>query len=224
MKKIRNMLISAIAIAAFTTSVFAGNFGVGVTGSVATVGGKGKLAESETGTETESSGLLGQAHNTAVVGSLFLEYTADSLYGMTIGFDYMPGEADIGDKVTRTDANLISTDDGDYSAAATLKNHYTVYAELPIHAGMYVKAGYTELDVDITTSAPSGNTYQDTTADAIVLGVGYKNDFGTNGYYKIEGSYTDFDDIKSTSTGTNPDSVTADIDVTRATIAIGYKF
>ena len=53
MKKLRNMLISAIAIAAFTTSVFAGNFGVGVTGSVATVGGKGKLAESETGTETE---------------------------------------------------------------------------------------------------------------------------------------------------------------------------
>ena len=185
MKKVRNLLVAAIAIVSLTTSAFAGNFGVGVTGSLAQIGGNGSLTEGTKGTETETEN-AGSANATAVVGSLFIEYTADALMGMTIGFDYIPGEADVNDKkLTRTDVSQGSlspptTDDGDYTAQASLSDHMTVYVELPIHAGMYGKVGYTELDV------------------------------------------TDFDTVKTVST--TGDSVSADLDVTRATFALGYKF
>tara|TARA_B110000967_G_scaffold181939_1_gene199518 strand:+ start:137 stop:817 length:681 start_codon:yes stop_codon:yes gene_type:complete len=226
MKKVRNLLVAAVAIVSLTTSAFADNFGVGVTGSLAQIGGNGKLTEGTTGTETEAEN-TGSANATAVVGSLFIEYTADALMGMTIGFDYIPGEADVNDKkLTRTDTTqgLLpdTTNDGNYTAQATLSDHMTVYVELPIHAGMYGKVGYTELDVDVTTTAVSGSTYNDKTADGIVYGFGYKNDFGTNGYYKVEGTVTDFDTVKTVST--TGDSVSADLDVTRATFALGYKF
>ena len=227
MKKVRNLLVAAIAIVSLTTSAFAGNFGVGVTGSLAQIGGNGSLTEGTKGTETETEN-SGSANATAVVGSLFIEYTADALMGMIIGFDYIPGEADVNDKkLTRTDVSQGSlspptTDDGDYTAQASLSDHMTVYVELPIHAGMYGKVGYTELDVDVTTTAVSGSTYNDQTADGIVYGFGYKNDFGTNGYYKVEGTVTDFDTVKTVST--TGDSVSADLDVTRATFALGYKF
>ena len=213
MKKVRNLLVAAIAIVSLNTSAFAGNFGVGVTGSLAQIGGNGSLTEGTKGTETETEN-SGSANATAVVGSLFIEYTADALMGMTIGFDYIPGEADVNDKkLTRTDAAQGSlspptTDDGDYTAQASLSDHMTVYVELPIHAGMYGKVGYTELDVDVTTTAVSGSTYNDQTADGIVYGFGYKNDFGTNGYYKVEGTVTDFDSVKTVST--TGDSVSAD--------------
>ena len=180
MKKVRNLLVAAIAIVSLTTSAFAGNFGVGVTGSLAQIGGNGSLTEGTKGTETETEN-AGSANATAVVGSLFIEYTADALMGMTIGFDYIPGEADVNDKkLTRTDVSQGSlspptTDDGDYTAQASLSDHMTVYVELPIHAGMYGKVGYTELDVDVTTTAVSGSTYNDQTADGIVYGFGYKS-------------------------------------------------
>ena len=227
MKKIRNILVAAIAIASLTASFsFANNFGAGITGSLATVGGNGQQNEGTGGSENEDN--RSAAHTTTPVGSIFIEYTADSLYGMTIGFDYVPGKADVSDKkITRTDVrsalSAATTDNGDYSAEAELSDHMTVYLELPIHAGLYAKLGYTEMDVDVTTTAVSGSTYGDTTADGYVVGFGYKNDFGTNGYYKVEGSLTDFGEVKSTNS-TNSDSVTADIDVTRATFALGYKF
>ena len=39
---------------------------------------------------------------------------------------------------------------------------------------------------------------------------------------KVEGTVTDFDTVKTVST--TGDSVSADLDVTRATFALGYKF
>jgi hypothetical protein len=44
-------------------------------------------------------------------------------------------------------------------------------------------------------------------------------------YYKIEGSYTDFEDITVTSKDTDKgNTITADLDVTRLTFAVGYAF
>ena len=54
------------------------------------------------------------------------------------------------------------------------------------------------------------------------FGAGYKGGFGTNGFYKVEGFYSDYDDYSATSTTSN--TVKANLDVTGAKLALGYKF
>ena len=52
-----------------------------------------------------------------------------------------------------------------------------------------------------------------------------KNSFGTNGFYKIEGTFTDMDSMTFNSSTTDKgNKITADLDVTKATFALGYNF
>ena len=231
MLKIKNMLIVAIAIASFSTNSFAGSVGLGVTGSFAIVEAAG--SEITEGTETGDTSLReATASNSAVIGSLFAEYIFDN--NVALGFDFVPGKADVNQKdLARTDVTADAAeavqDDGKNTAQAEVSNHITFYAEVPVHAGLYVKAGYVEMDVktkeksDVTTRS----AYGDTKVDGILFGGGYKNDFGTNGYYKVEGTHTQFDTLKLSSaanTELKSNTISADLDVTKLTFGLGYKF
>ena len=78
---------------------------------------------------------------------------------------------------------------------------------------------------DIKTNdedAGTASTYPDVELDATTYGIGYKGSFGDNGYFKIEGSFTDYDSFSVTSGSTN--TVKGDLDTTQAKFAIGYNF
>ena len=103
--------------------------------------------------------------------------------GFTVGLDYIPGSADVNSKsLSRTDVTadakeVQGQDDGARTANAEIENHYTIYAELPIHAGVYGKAGYVEMDVNTKESnsvTAGGSTYGNETVDGLLFGVGYK--------------------------------------------------
>ena len=130
-----------------------------------------------------------------------------------------------------TDGNEGEQDDGARTAQAEIENVISIYAEVPLHAGLYAMAGYVQMDVNtletsaITTSASYGNE----TVNGITYGLGYKNSFGTNGFYKVEGTFTDMDSMtfldSNTASGVpGGNKITADLDVTKATFAIGYNF
>tara|TARA_B110000967_G_scaffold204869_1_gene248232 strand:- start:1427 stop:2107 length:681 start_codon:yes stop_codon:yes gene_type:complete len=226
MLKIKNMLIVAIAIVSFSTTSFAGSLGLGVTGSFAVVEGSG--TEVTEGTETGDVSVRdATASNNAVVASIFAEYIFDN--NVAIGIDLVPGSADVNQKdLSRTDITADAAeavqDDGKSTAQATVSNHITLYTEVPVHAGLYGKLGYVEMDVKTKESSvvTTRGKYGDTKVDGILYGAGYKNDFGSNSYYKVEGTHTQFDTLKLVSTSTN--KITADLDVTKLTFALGYKF
>jgi hypothetical protein len=231
MNKIKTMLIALIAITAFSTYSLAGQIGFGVTGSLASITAEGSEKE---GTAAEQNNKA-TAGNTAMIGSLFAEYTFGGDHGLTFGVDHIPGGAQISSsKLSRTDiqtsvegtATQVSTS-LTRSAQAEIDNIYTYYAELPIHAGLYVKAGLTQMDV--TTKALEGTRkYGNKTLDGAMWGVGYKHSNDSGWYYKVEGTTTDFDTYKSNeanqSTNSIQNSVSADLDVTKATFALGYAF
>jgi hypothetical protein len=228
MNTIKNMLMTVIAITFLSTSAFAGSVGFGVTGSIAVVEANGTETDgTSTGASaTDVSSRAAAASNNVAIGSVFAEYMFDGDHGMTFGIDWIPGAADVNSKkLSRTDATAdageTDQDDGTYTAQAEVENHMTYYAELPIHGGLYVKAGYVEMDVN-TTETSIGGTYGNTSVDGTLLGLGYKVDFGTSSYYKLEGTQTEFDTITLKSTTNN--QVKADLDVTRLTFALGYKF
>lgn len=233
MKKI----ITLLALVLFASSAQAGQFGVGVTGNIAAIAASG--TESDKNGDADGSVRSATASNNAFIGSVFAEYSMDN--GFTLGLDYIPGSADVSSKsISRTDVATTATlggagsDDRVSTAQAEIENYMSLYAEIPLHAGMYVKGGYVEMDVNtLETQVLSGSanptttagTYNNVTVDGLQFGLGYKNSFGSNGFYKVEGSHIEFDSlVLNQSTTDKGQRLNVDLDVTKVTLAVGYNF
>ena len=221
-------LMTLIAISSLSSFAYAGSFGIGVSGNIASVSADGTETEA-TNTGTDNSVKSATAGNSFAFGSVFAEYNFGDSERFTLGVDYIPGKADVNSKtLSRTDASqgaYTAQDTGTVKANAEISDHITYYAELGIVGGVYVKYGFSQVDIDVKQTNSTGyGTYPDKTLDAHTFGLGYKGGFGTNGFYKIEGFYSDYDSYSATSTSTNAHTVKADLDVTGAKLALGYKF
>jgi len=221
-----NKLITllALTIATLSFSVANAGFNLGVAGSLANIDAKG--IESDKDGAADGSMRTATAGNSVMVGSIFAEYSFDN--GITVGFDHIPGTADVNRQdLTRTEDSSEANQDGNVTANAEIENHNTYYLELPIHAGLYVKAGITSMDVisNDTDSVTLRGAYANTQVDGELLGVGYKGTFGSNGFYKLEGTMRSYDTINLTSTTTDlGNQLSADIDANLMTLAVGYAF
>ena len=225
-------LMTLIAISSLSSFAYAGSFGIGVSGNIASVSADGTETETAN-TGTENSVQSATAGNDFAFGSIFAEYNFGDSERFTLGVDYVPGSADVNSKtLSRTDVNSDGTETnlqaGTRSANAEISDHITYYAELGIAGGIYAKAGFAQVDIKtteksvITASGQTVGSYPDKTLDAWTYGLGYKGTFGTNGFYKVEGYAIDYDTY-SASSGTG-NTVTANLDVVGAALKLGYKF
>ena len=236
MNTINKMLAAVIAITFVSTSSFAGSFGVGVAGHMIGVSADGVETTGGVESGTENSVKSATAGNTVGFGSLFAEYNFGDSERFTLGVDYIPGTATVNSKnLSRTDGASGDGNDtaGTSTANAELSSHYTYYGEFVITNGLFVKAGFSQVDVktlDSTTSAGTSGLYPDVTLDAWTYGIGHKGTFGERGFYKVEGYMTDYDNFNATevgasTTGTSTASkVSANLDVVGAALRIGMKF
>ena len=233
MTKLKNLMIAVIMITSMSTAAFAGSFGIGVSGSLFNISAEG--TELEAGATDEINNKA-NASNNGYLGSIFAEYSFDGLGGLTLGVSHIPGSADVNSKsIKRTDVqtsiegNLATISTSiDRTAQAEIDNHYTYYAELPLFgSGLYGKAGMTQMDVNTTENLGTPK-YGNTSVDGVLFGLGFKHNTDSNWYYKVEATHTEFDTINLTSTGNTTGStankITADLDVTKATFALGYSF
>ncbi|MDA9091867.1 hypothetical protein N9J56_01095 [Pelagibacteraceae bacterium] len=228
MIKLRNMLIAAIAIAGLSTSAFAGSIGIGVAGSLAVVEASG--TEKDKDGTADTSVRNAEASNNAYIGEFFGEYSFDN--GFTLGVSYIPGSADVSSKtVSRTDTSnaevpVRTTDNVTRKGSAEVSKHLTYYAAIPLGgAGLYGKLGMVTMDVTSNEVKAVGGGYGNTDADGILYGLGFKADLGESMYYKIEGTTTEFDTITiNSATADKGNSISADLDVTKLTLAVGYAF
>ena len=222
-------LMTLIAISSLSSFAYAGSFGIGVSGNIASVTAEGSETETAN-TGTENSVQSATAGNDFAFGSIFAEYNFGDSERFTLGVDWIPGTADVNSKtLSRTDTATGDSSNnnqaGTRKANAEISDHITYYAELGIAGGIYAKAGFAQVDIATKeTFSGSGTvgTYPDKTLDAWTYGLGYKGTFGTNGFYKVEGYATDYDTY-SASSGTG-NTVTANLDVVGAALKLGYKF
>ncbi len=216
-----------------TTNAFAGSWGMGVAGTMASVSASGSETE-DTNTGTEQSMRDATAGNDFVLGSVYAEYSFGDTEVFTFGIDYIPGSADVNRKTlsrtdTTADANEAQQQDGKRTANAELSDHITYYAELGKMNGIYGKIGFAQVDVetkDTETHAGTSGLYPDKTLDAWTYGLGYKGEFGDRGVFKIEGFMTDYDSYSATNNSgkTSTKTVSADLDVVGASLRVGLKF
>ena len=216
-----------------TTNAFAGSWGMGVAGTMASVSASGSETE-DTNTGTEQSMRDATAGNDFVLGSVYAEYSFGDTEVFTFGIDYIPGSADVNRKTlsrtdTTADANEAQQQDGKRTANAELSDHITYYAELGKMNGIYGKIGFAQVDVetkDTETHAGTSGLYPDKTLDAWTYGLGYKGEFGDRGVFKIEGFMTDYDSYSATNNSgkTSTKTVSADLDLVGASLRVGLKF
>ena len=232
MRKILIGLSAALALLVGTVSAFAENgFGVGVALSQAKLSTEG--SEVETGSQSAETNRVNDVQNSFAIGSIFAEYTKGWL---TVGLDYVPVDADVSDKTkTRNDTETSTTASQTaetstaraQSAQAQISDHLTAYVE--VGSAAYLKAGYVQVTVDTQESLGTGSTYGNADLDGVLLGVGYKGDWGSNAFYKLEGTYTNYDSLSITSgvsrTGvTTNNKITADLDVSQIKLGVGFRF
>ena len=216
-----------------TSNAFAGSFGMGVAGTMASVSAEGSESE-DTNTGTEQSVRDATAGNEFVLGSVYAEYSFGDSEMFTLGVDYIPGSADVNRKTlertdTTADGNEAQQQDGKRTANAELSEHITYYAELGKMNGIYGKVGFAQVDVetkDTETHAGTSGLYPDKTLDAWTYALGYKGEFGERGIFKIEGFFTDYDGYSATNNSgkTSTKTVKADLDVVGASLRVGIKF
>jgi len=229
MKKL-NILLSVLLSAFLFTSVQAGSIGVGIAGNIGTISAEGTETEAASGSETENSVRTATAGNNFAYGSAFIEYNFGDSEIFTLGVDYVPGTADVNNKnLSRTDTASGDSGNNDqsgtYTANAEISDHITYYAEVKVTEAFYVKAGMATVDIktkDTTTSSGTVGNYPDVTLDAFTYGLGVKGDLGGSLFYKVEGTYVDYDTFSATSTTSN--KVTANLDGYNGKLAIGMKF
>ncbi len=216
-----------------TSNAFAGSFGMGVAGTMASVSAEGSESE-DTNTGTDNSVRDATAGNEFVLGSVYAEYSFGDSEVFTFGVDYIPGSADVNRKTlertdTTADGNEAQQQDGKRTANAELSDHITYYAELGKMNGIYGKVGFAQVDVetkDTETHAGTSGLYPDKTLDAWTYALGYKGEFGERGIFKIEGFFTDYDSYSATNNSgkTSTKTVKADLDVVGASLRVGIKF
>ena len=179
------------------------------------------------GTETlRTSGKKtnGGADETAVVPEIFIEAEADN--GFAMGLAYIPTR-EMGSK-SRTDTGDESA--GTYKAEAELDNVIQAYVDVPftdLYGGtLYGKLGIQHATVTTLESLNSGSAYPDQDLFGYTVGLGVKGDlpYGDGLIYKLDATYTDFEDYSAGAADGNGNKITADLEDVAVKISLGKRF
>ena len=229
MKKI----ITILATLMFTTMSInfakAEGFAVGVTGAYNKIEADGSETEGGGDAEVTSKSVSNNVYTGSVFGEYSFANASDADSGITFGVRYTPGSADVSDKVfSRTDTAVGTGVDGSssgsvtYKAQAEIDNYMNYYLDIPLYQSMYVKAGWSQIDVNTKESGGTNTgTYGNATLDGINYGVGVKGENG-NIIWKLAYEATNFDTLNLTSSTSN--KIKADLDTSEVNLSVGYKF
>ena len=158
------------------------------------------------------------------MASFFIEKSFEAgALTMSVGLDVIPMSAEV-DKL----------DGGDgFDATVSVENVITAYIQ-PTFGNVFVKAGYTMGDVDITDISRQATATQTQNVDSastdgdqskdlegFMYGAGIQIDLDA-GFLRLEGTFTDFDEISHTNS--NGKVVKADSELTLISLSLGKSF
>jgi len=175
------------------------------------------------GTETTKSS--GEKNNkeieeAALVPGLFFERENDS--GFAFGFEYNPGEAELGSGTGSDDDAETS---GANKASAEVAQHMSLYGLIPVGPG-FVRLGVIHASVDTTEDLKTGTKYGNEDVNGLVIGYGFQTS-GDGNFFRVEGTYTAYDDLTlngSLDGDSVRNKVDAEIDAIALKFSVGKSF
>ncbi len=235
MIKIKKIIPAALLLTSISSVALADNWNVGASASYANIDGTASDTQ-VTGAGVRVAQTRGGKSGDAdfPFGSIFVEYakTMNKDLDLIIGLDYVPFKAEI-DSVSRSDRSLEGDADGNSvtgvrKAKLELENYATLYLQPTFKVGggtsVYGKIGYIHGDVKITGSntATSSTINAKDTLNGYTVGLGIQHNINKNVFVRLEGSYTDHDNV--TATDSKQTTFTADSEMYAGKISIGYSF
>ena len=236
MIKMKKIVPVALLLTSISSAAFADNWNIGASASYGSIDGTARDTQvGPTGTVAQTRGATsGDAE--FPFASIFVEYakTIDKDLDLIIGLDYVPFKAEI-ESQSKTDTDFregangaVATVTGTRTAKLELKDYATLYLQPTFKVGggtaVYGKVGYIHGDVKISGSnTATGSTINSTdTLNGYVVGLGVQHNINKNVFVRLEGSYTDHDNVTATdSLGTK---FTADSELIAGKLSIGYSF
>ena len=181
--------------------------------------------------ETKSSGEKnnGSVDENVLVPAIFIEKAGSN--GIALGIDYTPADSELGsgnNARTDTDTDDASDTAGDNKVSAELTGHMTIYGLVPMGSGgAYFKGGIARASIDTTESLATGSTYGNADVDGLIVGLGFERETDNGGFLRMEGTYTDYEDVKlrgSLDSDSVRNIVDADVDAFAFRISVGKAF
>ena len=187
-----------VALFGFASAVNANgvNIGVSVIGGVFDADGSEKFSgdhssgASATDVTKKTSTEGDDAETAFYFGSLFVEKEINDNFA--VGLDYVPMSMD--SETTENTQKQLGTDKIN-KVNVSFSDMTTVYATVRSSAGVYVKLGYVEVDVETNETLATGGAYGDTTLEGMVAGIGYNHDLDTGMFVRIEGNIMEFEKV-----------------------------
>ena len=185
--------------------------------------------------DVDNNGTIDDTKNVSddfTVGSVFLEKTVmGEKFGVTLGVDYIPFDADI-DKRSISQSSVKGKSDGAASTGTnsvegTVSDHTTFYIQPGMRVGtnsmLYVSYGFVTADIEGKSTSLSHTDITETKSlDGNKSAVGIKRVSDNGLVLKLEASETSYDTISFTTS--NNTKATADLDNTALALSIGKQF
>ena len=236
MRKIAISLTTLFWMSVFAVgSASATGIGVGVAGHMINVDASGTETP-YAGGETETSTTSASVSEESFIGSYYLELTMGEMNNWALGFETIPGSADVTDKThTRTDTETSVTgtaaetsNSRDFKANAEVEDFKVIYGEIPL-GSFYVRGGVSEITVNTKeTASGDGASYGNETLSGTQWGVGFKGIIAEHVRFKVGYEVNDFSTLNLTSTNNavtgEANTLTADLDTKSFKVAIGVQF
>ena len=199
MKKI----IATIVALVFSTSAYAvtiSDISVGASYNYGVYAADGKEENfTHTGTLEKTTRVTGKAF-VDDYATVFVEMAFNE--NISLGVSYAPDSID-------TPQNINSGEGGDgktdIKVEASFEDLTTVYLLAKSDIGVFAKAGYSQMDINITSQ--NAGTYKDTETDGVEFALGYERDLGGISA-RAELAYHSFDDVKANNGITDKNEIT----------------
>jgi hypothetical protein len=235
MKKINTILAAVGALLMLSvTSANSVEFkaGVSANGMAAYANAKETLKGSgaKTGRTTNEEAVVASTFT-----SIFAELSSEEMMGLGIGVSYAPDVVDL-NKETRHIANETITsgngndaDGGVQIVDAKINDFVSLYLTLPVGEGAYVKAGYIQATMVTEENLATGSKYADIDMTGAQIGGGYEGTLGDSAFWRAEGTYQIWDDLRGDGSESDGDDTTknkiaAEIGSVMGSLSIGMKF
>ena len=238
MNKLTTIIAStAIAMLSFASTANSIEYKVGLTGQATAYYGNVQETLKDSGRKTDEEALAAFSYMSG-----FAEVSLDQAMGLTIGLEYTPDVLtfESSDRVIRTSAGDVGGGNVDVEGEdaagglqilnAEVEDMMTAYVALPIMgSGLHVKVGYSTATLVTKEELASGSTYGDVELDGMSVGLYFDGDIGDMAFYRVEGAYNEFDDIKVTGSEVGAaagkfNTITAELGGVSAKLSLGLQF
>ena len=229
MKKIIITLVSSIFLLFGNANALGLNLGLsGAAGVFEVDGATEKNADATINAADEKE----DAEGLYAIGSAFAEVTFTDR--IAIGVDYVPHSLETNQvsnekEVLAGTGKTVGTNVTN-TAEVHIEDLTTVYASFSLNDNFYVKAGYAMTSIDTTETLATGTAYGNETVEGYTVGVGLAQETGNGGFWRLEGTYSDYEDadfngtLLTEASASVRNKVNAELEAVALRFSIGKQF